>query len=420
MDSWPVPSYRQVMKVRLSDPRFLDRRSPPHIVTLIILTGLSALSMTLFLPSLPQIAVYYDAPYGLIQIAVAGYMATSAVLQLFIGPLADKYGRRPVLLIGIAVFCLASLGCLLATNLFTFLFFRMVQATVAVGLTLGRAVVRDMFPPDDAAAKLGYVTMGMAIVPMLAPALGGLIDETVGWHGSFWLLFAMGALALALTWADLGETAGKSDHTIFRQFAEYPELLTSPRFWGYCMAAALSAGSFYAYLGGGPYVANQVFGMSPVTFGLWTAIPGIGYFLGNFSTGLFAARLGINRMVFLGTFVTAVGLGGALIMAHLGHGSPVTFFSGMFFVGLGNGLTMPSSTSGMLSVRPHLAGTASGLGATMMVGIGAGLSALAGFVLGPGRGEAPLLWLMFLSATGGILAIWLVIRRERRLGLTPR
>lgn len=398
--------------------RFLDRSTPPHIATLVLLTGLGALAMNVFLPSLPKMAEWYAAPYALMQLTVAGFLATNAVMQIFIGPLSDKFGRRPMILAGVLVFCLATVGCLLAENVYVFLFFRMMQAAVAVGFALSRAVVRDMFPPDKAASMMGYVTMGMSLVPMVAPAVGGLIDETLGWRASFWLMLILGVLILVLVWADLGETARKSDRTVLGQFREYPELLTSPRFWGYCLACAFSSGAFFAFLGGAPYVGSEVFGMTPAEFGIWAALPGIGYFLGNFLTGLIAARVGVNRMVMAGSLTLASGMAGALILGWLGFGGPEVFFGAMIFVGIGNGMTIPSATSGMLSVRPHLAGTASGLGGTMQIGGGAALSVVAGLILGPGSDETPLLLLMFTTALCGLVAILIVVRREKKLGLT--
>ncbi|WP_375691057.1 multidrug effflux MFS transporter [Pseudooceanicola sp. LIPI14-2-Ac024] len=399
-------------------PRFLDRTTPPHIATLVVLPGLGALAMNIFLPSLPKMAEWFDAPYALMQFTVAGFLITNALLQVFIGPLSDKFGRRPVLLAGVVIFCIATLGCLLATDVYVFLGFRMMQASIAVGFALSRAVVRDMFPPDKAASMMGYVTMGMSLVPMFAPAIGGIIDETLGWQASFWLMLVLGFGVLALVWADLGETAQKSDRTVLGQFREYPELLTSPRFWGYCLACAFSSGAFFAFLGGAPYVGSEVFGLSPTAFGIWAAMPGVGYFLGNFLTGLVAARIGVNRMVMAGTLVVSAGMAAALILGWFGISGPATFFGAMVFVGIGNGMTIPSATSGMLSVRPHLAGTASGLGGTMQIGGGAALSIVAGLILGPGSTETPLLVLMFVTSLGGLAAITMVIRRERKLGLT--
>ena len=113
-------------------------------------------------------------------------------------------------------------------------------------MVLSRAAVRDMYPPDQAASMIGYVTMGMAVVPMIGPIIGGMLDQVSGWQAKFWLLFALGAMTLWLTWSDFGETAHKSGLTLVQQFREYPELLRSPRFWGYALSCSLSAGDFFA------------------------------------------------------------------------------------------------------------------------------------------------------------------------------
>ena len=157
--------------------RFLDRTTPPHILTLILISGISTLSMNVFLPSLPSMTDYFNTDYGLMQLSVAIYLAVNAVLQLIVGPLSDRYGRRPITLAGVFIFILASLGCLFANSVEVFLIMRMIQAAVVVGMVLSRAVVRDMVPQDQAASMIGYVTMGMAIVPMLGPAIGGALER---------------------------------------------------------------------------------------------------------------------------------------------------------------------------------------------------------------------------------------------------
>jgi DHA1 family bicyclomycin/chloramphenicol resistance-like MFS transporter len=165
------------------------------------------------------------------------------------------------------IFLLATLGCLFAPTIEVFLAFRMLQAVVVVGLVLGRAVVRDMYPQDQAASQIGYVTMGMAVVPMIGPAIGGVLDETLGWQANFWMLAILGLLVLALVWRDLGETAARGAASFAEQFAEYPELFASRRFWGYCLAAAFASGAFFAYLGGAPYVGSEVFGLGAARSG---------------------------------------------------------------------------------------------------------------------------------------------------------
>ena len=395
--------------------RLLDRGTPPHILTLILLAGISALAMNIFLPSLPGMTAYFDTEYRLIQLSVALYLAVNAGLQIVMGPISDRLGRRPVILGGMGIFLIATLGCIFAPNILIFLTFRMIQATVVVAMVLSRAVVRDMVPEREAASMIGYVTMGMAVVPMIGPAIGGVLDQVLGWKANFWALFLLGLGVFWLTWRDLGETAPLSGRSLLQQFREYPELLTSPRFWGYSMAAALASGAFFAYLGGAPFVGDRVFGLDPATLGLYFGAPAIGYFLGNFISGRFSVRVGVNRMVLWGTLFNAGGIGLNLLLFYAGLGTPLTFFGLMTLMGLGNGMLIPNATAGALSVRPHLAGTASGLSGAMMIGGGAALSALAGALLGPGTGAFPLLWIMLCTAVGAIAAIGVVIWRESKL-----
>ena len=229
--------------------RFLDRSTPPHIVTLILLAGISALAMNVFLPSLPRMTEHFDTEYRLMQLSVAIYLGVNALLQVFIGPLSDKLGRRPVILWGVGLFLVATLGCIFAPNITLFLTFRMCQAVIVSAMVLSRAVVRDIFPQDQAASMIGYVTMGVAVVPMVGPVIGGVLDEAFGWQSTFWLLFVLGAAVFWLSWRDLGETSTSSGLSIGAQFRQYPELLRSPRFWGYALTCAFTSGAFFAYLG---------------------------------------------------------------------------------------------------------------------------------------------------------------------------
>ncbi|MGA9254392.1 MAG: multidrug effflux MFS transporter [Roseobacter sp.] len=395
--------------------RFLDRTTPPHIATLILLAGMSAIVMNMFLPSLPRMTEHFRTDYSIMQLSVALYLGVSGALQVVLGPLSDKFGRRPVILCGLSAFLLATLGCIFSPTVEVFLFFRMCQAVVAVAMVTSRAAVRDMYEQDQAASMIGYVTMGMAVVPMVSPMFGGILDQLFGWKASFWALFILGALTLWLSWSDMGETAIKSGMTLTAQFKEYPELLTSPRFWGYSLAAGFCSGAFFAYLGGGPFVGSVVFGMTPFWVGVYFGAPAIGYFFGNMLTGMYAQRLGVNRLVMGGTLINAFGVSLSLLIFLLNLGSPLSFFGLMTFVGLGNGLVIPNATAGMLSVRPHLAGTASGLGGAIMIGGGAALSALAGAALNETTGAFPLLYIMLATSVSAVISMLVVLYRERQI-----
>ncbi|PRY94570.1 DHA1 family bicyclomycin/chloramphenicol resistance-like MFS transporter [Hasllibacter halocynthiae] len=400
--------------------RFLDRRTAPHIATLVLIAGLPALALNAFLPSLPAMAAHFDVPYGVVALTVPITLGANAVIQVFIGPLSDLWGRRPVMIWSFVIFTLASVGIALAPNVETLLALRVVQAAGAAGMVLSRAIVRDMVPQAEAASMIGYVTMGMSVVPMLGPAVGGWIDEVLGWQANFWMFAVLGVGAVWLIWADLGEThPGDPGRGLRAQFREYPELMASPRFWGYVAAAMFSSGAFFAYLGGAPFVGSDVFGLPPSTVGFFFGAPAVGYFLGNFISGRFSTRFGIDRMMLWGSSLTFAGLGVGTAIALTGWHSPWLFFGFMTFVGLGNGMVLPNANAGMLSVRPHLAGTASGLGGAAMIGGGAILSAYASSILGPGRDETPLLVLMTASSGLAVASVLFVIARTRRLARAP-
>jgi DHA1 family bicyclomycin/chloramphenicol resistance-like MFS transporter len=399
---------------------WLDRRTPPHVVTLVAMTGLSALNMNMVLPSLPSLATYYAADYSVVALTVSAYLALTAVLQLAIGPLSDRFGRRPVMLGCFAAFLIATLGCVFAPTIEVFLAFRMAQATVASSFALSRAIVRDMVGPDEAASLIGYVTMGMSLAPMIGPMIGGFLDESLGWRSVFWLTFALGVGVTALIWADQGETNAHPSASFTAQFRAYPELFRSRRFWGYSATAAFGSGAFFAFLGGGPFVASEILGMSPAALGFYFGFIALGYLVGNFLSGRFTTRVGLNRMMLIGGIVASSGMALCLALFAAGFGTPLAFFGSILFVGVGNGLLLPSANAGIVSVRPHLAGSASGLGGALMIGGGAALAVLAGVLIGPTTGAWPLLWLMLACSLAGIATtIWVmrVARMRARQGV---
>ncbi|WP_093966059.1 multidrug effflux MFS transporter [Actibacterium lipolyticum] len=396
--------------------RIFDRTTPPHVVTLVLLAGLSALTMNIFLPSLPNMTAHFDTEYRLMQLSVALYLGVNAVLQIIVGPLSDKYGRRSILLVSIVLFLIATLGCIFATSVEMFLIFRMSQAVIVTGMVLSRAIVRDMVSQDEAASMIGYVTMGMSVVPMIGPALGGILDEAFGWQANFGMLIFTGVAILVLVWFDLGETAKPSGNSLGAQFREYPELLGSRRFWGYALAAAFASGAFFAFLGGAPFVGTEVYNLSPSTLGLYFGLTALGYMLGNYLSGRYSVRVGINPMILYGTIAVTAGLTCSFLLILLGSTHPMAFFGLVSFVGLGNGMVIPNATAGMLSVRPHLAGTASGLGGAIMIGGGAALSALAGALLVPGSGVYPLLAIMLATSAAAILSVLYVLHINRIAG----
>lgn len=368
-----------------------------------MVAGLSALSMNVFLPSLPAMTEHFETQYAVMQLAISGYLAATACVQLVIGPLSDLFGRRPVMLVSLGIMCIATVVCFFAPNVAVFMIARFVQATVATGFVLARAIVRDMVPANQAASMIGYVTMGMSVVPMVGPMIGGFLNDIGGWQASFLLLMALTMLVIILVYFDLGETNQQKSTSFSDQFKAWPELLKSRLFWGYALTSTFSSGLFFSFLGGAPFIGSTLYGLTPAMLGLQFFFMAAGYMLGNFISGRYASDIGITRMMFSGNIIALAGIFITIALAYTDLHSAYAFFLPLALIGVGNGVTLPSSNAGMVSVKPHLAGSASGLGGALNIGGGATLSVIATSLLSPTSGTQPLL---FMMVAAGILALY--------------
>lgn len=381
------------------------QRTPPHLVTLILLTALSTLSLNMFLPSLAHMSEEFQVPYSLMALSVSGYLAFSAVLQLCLGPLSDRVGRRPVLLSGLALFIAASVVCLLAPDIETFLAGRMVQAAIISGSALSSAVVRDTRPADKTASTLGYITMAMAVAPMLGPMIGGGLDELFGWRASFVAFATLGTALFILTWFDLGETRQVRDRKVPQHIA-YLQLIRTGRFWAYASCMAFSVAAFYAFITGVPLVAQTAFDIKTSELGFWIGTITAGFFVGSFLSGRFAGRVPLPVMMLAGRLTACTGLSIGIILFALGASNQYLLFGATIFVGIGNGLTTPSANAGGMSVKPDLAGSAAGLTGALTVLCGAIVTTLTGSLLTIDSRPIVLLGIMLtVSALGLVSAL---------------
>lgn len=352
---------------------------------LVAVAAVSPLGINVYLPSMPGMARSLGVDFSTIQLTLSLYLAAVAIGQLVIGPLSDRFGRRPVLLSGLALFVLGSLICLAAPNIGVLILGRAVQAVGGcAGITLSRAIVRDLYGREQAASMIGYVTMGMAVAPMVAPTIGGVLEMLYGWRAAFVFLAAFGGLTLIVAARQLPETnhnrgSGGSGRQLLHGYAC---LARSRPFWGYTLTTAFSTAVFFAFIAGAAYVMIDLMGRSPVEYGFYFATVSGGYILGNFLSGRFAARFGPDRMILAGTIVilAAVAAMAAAFAAGLMH--PAALFAPMTFVGVGNGLVIPSGVAGAVSIKPNVAGAAAGLSGSFQIGFGALVAPVVGALLG--------------------------------------
>jgi len=395
-------------------------RSPPRLITLTLLTALSALTLNMVLPSLPSMARDLAARESVTALAVSGYMLASALFQLCLGPVSDRFGRRPVMLGALLLFIGASLGCMLASDVMVLLTCRVLQAVVVAGAVVSSAAIRDQHSPVESAAKLSLIASAMAVAPMLGPMLGGVLDVALGWRSVFALYALLGGALLLLAWTDMGET--RAPGLPAPRLADWVALLRSSRYWAYVLCTASSVGAFYVFVTGVPYVSKAAWGLSPAEVGL-----GVGSITGGFVVGAAisarqARRLGVGVLLVAGRVVAILGMTLGLVVFTAGASHPLALFGFTLFIGLGNGLTLPSSNAGTLSVRPALAGTAAGLSGALVMALGAVLSTFSALVVEVSPTPTALLTLLTGCVLLSLVAALAALRLERAAsqGSAPR
>lgn len=381
----------------------------------IAIMAINALSISVVLPVLPSIRIALGADVATTQLVLSSYLMSLAAGQIVVGVLADRFGRRPVLMVGMLLFVGGAILAAVSGDIVTIVASRFVQGFgSSAGIVIGRAIVRDLFDRERSASIYGYMTMGLAVAPMLAPAVGGLLDDNVGWRSVFLTMAICGVVAGTAAWRYLPETlspetAAKRNSLV----ADMGMLLGVPAFWAYSLMLAFIAGVYFSFLGGAPFVATELLGLSATALGAFLAFISIGYLIGNYLSGILSARLGTAFMIAAGNTVLCVAVAVMVVIYASGGLNAWTFFAPVAFVGLGNGMAMPSALAGAVSVRPELAGTASGIAGTLQFGIGALASAMAGAAIAAAPSALVLTFIMtVLAVIATACGIWSRFARE--------
>lgn len=366
-------------------------RGVPKTWLLTLLMGLGPFSMQILIPSLPLLAGIFAVPYATAQMTLTVYLVGIALGQLIYGPLSDRYGRRPVLLAGLAIYLAGSLAALLAPGIGWLVVARAAQAAGGcAGMVLTRAIIRDVFPRDQAASKIGFVMMGMTVAPMLAPLLGAELTTAFGWRATMLACVGFG-LALGLLALRLPETLAEKQPLpgLAGMGRAYWQLARIRSFRCYAAITTCTTGVFFAFMAGAPRVLMDGMGYTPRAYAIAFMVISVAFGGGSYIAGRYSARLGLARMLRLGLVVSSGGALLAIAAQALLPLSIVIFFLPMAIVALGNGVSQPNAVAAAVSVRPQLAGTASGLVGALQMGFGAVMTLLASAVeLGSGIGTA--------------------------------
>ena len=333
-------------------------------------TALGFCALHMVVPALPLLVPVFDDSPARVQLVLTLYLAGIAAGQLVYGPLSDRFGRRPVLIAGLALFLVGTLLCAVAPSLTALIIGRLLQALGAcAGIVLARAIIRDVYDREAAARGLALVMMAMSLAPAVSPAFGAYLAEWFDWRAIFILLGGLGAIVFAATVVRLSET---NFHRVSLDLAGMGRaatlLLRSPGFIGFALCSACTSASWFTFIAAAPQLLAHALGEPPSTYGLMILLPMAAYMLGNAAAARFALRFGSLALVVSGramAFVAAV----AMALWWLAAGLDVwVLFVPIALSSIGDGLSQPSAMAAGLSIYPRLAGTASGLmGFTQMI-----------------------------------------------------
>lgn len=399
-------------------PESVSRR--PSLGILIAMAAISPLAMNISMPSMPGMVSVFDTSPAMVQLTLSFFLVAISLSQLLIGPLSDYFGRRPVLLASMVLFVLASAACRFAPTIEALIAARVLQgAGGCAGLVLARTVVRDLYGRDKSASMIGYVTMGMAVAPMVGPAIGGYLDGINGWQSSYDLMILLGIAVVIGAYWDLNETNRNRspDFGLRQTLKSYATLSRYFSFWAFTLTSSFAACVFFSFLGGAPFIVTTVMGLAPSEYGLYFTLVAGGYITGNFLSGRYSERYGVFRMIMTGNIFSMIAVSAMGINFALDNYHPLALFGPMFFSSLSNGLTLPNAVAGAVSVRPDLAGAASGLSGSLQTGIGAAASMTVGALIASnlfGETGWPLVTVMAVSSVLAFMSglMCLAVRKE--------
>ena len=378
---------------------------------LALLTAVGPMSVDLYLPSLPELGRVFGASVPQVQLTLSGYLLCFAIGQIVFGPISDHVGRKPVLLAALSFYVAICLSCMFATSIEMLIALRCLQALGVAGApVLARAIVRDLYHGVRAGRELARMGSITALAPIVAPSLGGILQSTFGWRASFLGMAALGLCAIVLVVRLLPETMKqppKHPMSLLSIIRGYGIFLRHRTFRIYLAIVSASYGGLFAWISGSSFVLQDLYGLSPLLFGLVFAAATLGYGLGTLLAARLVVRIGIDRTIVCGGVALAAGGLAMAAAIALGATSPAALAVPMALYLCGLGLAMPQSMAGALMPFPERAGAASSLLGFLQQATASAIGIVVGQMLGSSA-----LPLAAIIAAMGVLALALALFRR--------
>jgi len=320
--------------------------------------------MQILLPALPVIKETFEVSTEVAQLTLSLSMLAIALGTLFYGPLSDKYGRKPVMLLGLSIALVGSVFCFLANTIELLILGRFIQAFgAAVGLVLARAIVRDVYGAQEAARVIATLVMVMVVAPMLSPALGGELMLRLGWEYVFVVIAIACILISLLLFKNLPETLKEPVPFtgVVAMIGNYALLFRSRAFCGYAFCVTFVSVLFFSFISAAPEIMVSVLKRPPNEYGYYFVMIPIGFMAGNYFARHFGRSMELNRMIGIGVGLGFIGVSLAIALQLVGLHQPIALFAPIALAVLGNGIALPNAQAAAINEFPKFAGSASGL-----------------------------------------------------------
>lgn len=363
-----------MMPINESAPIMLRPESRLFIVLLATLTMISSLAIDMSLPALPTLSEAFRASPEEVQLTLSLFLVGYAGMQLFYGPFSDRFGRRPVLLFGLALYTVAGFACAFTRSIEVLIAARFVQGMgCCVGPILSRAIVRDHFGGERSAQALSAVTMVFALAPLVAPVIGGALLIRFGWPSLFIVLGAVGLVVTAACWMVFGESLRRPDPqalTVTRLINNYRVFFTSRITLGYAAINAFTTGGTFAFLAGSPYVLIDIYHVPSHHYGFYFGWVAVGLLLGAVTNNRLLRRVKADRVLRLGLAIMLAAGALFLLVSWTRWGGAVGVMIPMVVYVYSQALVMSNAVVAAMEPLPHMAGNAAALLGSLQVAAG--------------------------------------------------
>lgn len=391
------------------------QRAPAPPVWFIAIAFASAVGgMTLISPALPLVMADTGSSSAAVQMLLTAYLVALAVGQLIYGTVSDWLGRRPVLLFGALIYSLGGVTAIFAESIESLTLYRVIQGLGAAAcLSMGRAIINDCYDRQNAARSMSTAQTIMAIVPILALTLGGLLAEWGGWRSTMLIIAIAGMVILLVALPILKETNLQRVDSISLSslVTAYGSVLRRPVYLGFALTNGMQVGMFFSMLGFLPYQYGRL-GVSPAEFGLWFALTPLFYILGNMANRFYFVERGIERSAMLGCTLTLISVLAMYATQAIGMAYPLAIALPCSLFGFSNGIVISNTVVGAIHASDHHAGTATGLLGAWQMAIGGVMGAA---IIGLGGAEDFLLAvdILIIMSVVSVASMFFVYRQHK-------